>query len=65
MESDGDGVFYSYSIFDSMSQLRAWADRVFVVPTRPQKRHNLIQIAVPYGLLVAFREPSGRGWAGW
>jgi ubiquinone/menaquinone biosynthesis C-methylase UbiE len=64
MESDGDGIFYSYSIFDSMSQLQTWADRVFVVPTMPQKKHSLMQIAAPHGLLVAFREPSGPGWAG-
>jgi ubiquinone/menaquinone biosynthesis C-methylase UbiE len=64
MESEGDGIFYSYSIFDSMPQLRAWADRVFVIPTEPQKRLPLMQIAIPHGLLVAFREPSGPGWAG-
>ena len=64
MESDGDGIFYSYSIFDSMPQLQAWADRVFVIPTMPQKRLPLMQIATPHGLLVAFREPSGPGWAG-
>ena len=64
MESDGDGIFYSYSIFDSMPQLQAWADRVFVIPTMPQKRLRLMQIAAPQGLLVAFREPSGPGWAG-
>jgi ubiquinone/menaquinone biosynthesis C-methylase UbiE len=64
MESYGDGIFYSYSIFDSMSQLQGWADRVFVVPTMPQKRVRLLQIATPHGLLVAFREPSGPGWAG-
>jgi ubiquinone/menaquinone biosynthesis C-methylase UbiE len=64
MESDGDGVFYSYSIFDSMPQLQAWAGRVFIVPTMPQKRVFLMQIATPHGLLVALREPSGPGWAG-
>ena len=64
MESDGDGIFYSYSIFDSMPQLRVWADRVFVIPTTPQKRSPLMQISTPHGLLVAFREPSGLGWAG-
>jgi ubiquinone/menaquinone biosynthesis C-methylase UbiE len=64
MESDGDGIFYSYSIFDSMPQLQAWADRVFVIPTAPQKRFPLMQIATHHGLLVAFREPSGSGWAG-
>jgi ubiquinone/menaquinone biosynthesis C-methylase UbiE len=64
MESAGDGIFYSYSIFDSIPQLQAWADRVFVVPTMPQKRRRLMQIATAHGLLVAFREPSGSGWAG-
>ena len=64
MESDGDGVFYSYSIFDTMPQLQAWANRVFVIPIMPQKKLLLMQIAAPHGLLVAFREPSGPGWAG-
>ena len=64
MESEGDGIFYSYSIFDSMPQLQTWADRVFVIPTRPQKKLPLVQIATTHGLLVAFREPSGPGWAG-
>jgi ubiquinone/menaquinone biosynthesis C-methylase UbiE len=64
MESAGDGIFYSYSIYDSMPQLQAWADRVFVIPTMPQRKFPLMQIAAPHGLLVAFREPSGPGWAG-
>jgi ubiquinone/menaquinone biosynthesis C-methylase UbiE len=64
LESEGDGIFYSYSIFDSMPQLQDWADRVFVIPTRPQKKIPLVQIATPHGLLVALREPSGPGWAG-
>jgi len=64
MESAGDGITYSYSIFDSIPQLQAWADRVFIVPTMPQKRVFLTQVATPHGLLVAFREPSGPGWAG-
>lgn len=64
MESKRDGIFYSYSISDSMPQLQAWADRVFVVPTMPQRKLPLMQIATPHGLLVAFREPSGPGWAG-
>jgi ubiquinone/menaquinone biosynthesis C-methylase UbiE len=65
MESDGDGIFYSYSIFDSMYQLQAWADRAFVIPTKPQRRLPLMQLSAPHGLLVALREPSGPGWAGY
>jgi ubiquinone/menaquinone biosynthesis C-methylase UbiE len=64
IESEGDGITYSYSIFDSMPKLEAWADRVFVVPTMPQKRAPITQVATPHGMLVAFREPSGPGWAG-
>lgn len=63
-QSDGDGVFYSYSIYDSVGQLQAWANRVFVIPTTPQKCLPIAQVAAPQGLLVAFREPSGTGWAG-
>lgn len=64
MESAGDGIFYSYSIFDSMPQLQAWGDRTFVVPTMQQKKIPLLQVATPHGVLVAFREPSGPEWAG-
>lgn len=31
--SDGDGVAYSYSVFDSLPRLARWADRVVVIPT--------------------------------
>ena len=64
LESDGDGIFYSYSIFDSMPQLQTWADRVFVIPTMSQKRLPLCKSPRPQGLLVALREPCGTGWAG-
>jgi len=64
MESAGDGIFYSYSIYDSMPQLQAWADRVFVIPTLPQKSILLAHVSTGHGLLVALREPSGPGWAG-
>jgi SAM-dependent methyltransferase len=32
MVSEGDGVFYSYSIFDNLEQIGGWADQIFVVP---------------------------------
>jgi ubiquinone/menaquinone biosynthesis C-methylase UbiE len=31
--SEGDGLFYSYSVFDSYSQLGAWAGTILLVPT--------------------------------
>jgi ubiquinone/menaquinone biosynthesis C-methylase UbiE len=30
--TEGDGVAYSYSVYDSFNQIAEWADRVFVVP---------------------------------
>jgi len=30
--SEGDGVSYSYSVFDDLATLTAWADRVYTVP---------------------------------
>jgi len=64
MESAGDGIFYSYSIFDSIGQLQDWADTVFVVPTVPQRKTPVFQIAAQNGLLVALRKPADPSWAG-
>jgi hypothetical protein len=32
---EGDGVCYSYSVYDSLPVLERWADRIFLVPTSP------------------------------
>ena len=64
MSSPGDGIHYSYSIFDSVPQLRTWADTVFIIPTMPQRLAPIPQLSVQHGLLVACREPVGPGWAG-
>jgi ubiquinone/menaquinone biosynthesis C-methylase UbiE len=64
MSSVGDGIFYSYSIFDSLPQLQTWANTVFIVPTMPARKAALPQLGLQHGLVVAFREPSGPGWAG-
>lgn len=32
--SEGDGLYYSYSVFDSYNQLSQWADRVWFIPTQ-------------------------------
>lgn len=55
--SVGDGVYYSYSIFDSAPALDAWGNRTFVIPTARGLRggyHPLL--TAPEGLLVAVRE---------
>jgi ubiquinone/menaquinone biosynthesis C-methylase UbiE len=31
--SEGDGLAYSYSVFDSYAQLAAWADTILMIPT--------------------------------
>jgi ubiquinone/menaquinone biosynthesis C-methylase UbiE len=31
--SEGDGLAYSYSVFDSYEQLAAWANRIWLLPT--------------------------------
>lgn len=31
--SEGDGIYYSYSIYDSYFQLANWADKIWLVPT--------------------------------
>ena len=39
--SEGDGLAYSYSVFDSCGVLSAWADRVIVVPTDDVKAKSV------------------------
>lgn len=31
--SEGDGIAYSYSVYDAMEVLSGWADRIFLIPT--------------------------------
>jgi SAM-dependent methyltransferase len=56
--SEGDGgIAYSYSIYDSLGQLNAWADRVFVVPTVPARDalgHPML--GATHALLCALRD---------
>ncbi|MEM7577447.1 MAG: class I SAM-dependent methyltransferase [Planctomycetota bacterium] len=37
MESEADGLWYSYSVYDSYRQLGRWADRVIAVPIQVPK----------------------------
>lgn len=30
--SEGDGLFYSYSVYDNLAQVNAWAERTWVIP---------------------------------
>jgi ubiquinone/menaquinone biosynthesis C-methylase UbiE len=56
--SDGDGLAYSYSIYDSYAQLAAWADTIWCLPTKMDQSprswlHPLLTSS--QGLLCAMR----------
>jgi ubiquinone/menaquinone biosynthesis C-methylase UbiE len=36
--SDCDGIAYSYSVYDSLDQIQAWADHVLLIPTKVEGR---------------------------
>lgn len=66
MESEGDGIFYSYSIYDALPCLRAWGDRAFIIPTLGNtgtlpRLPSVMQTG--HGLLVATREGAIDEWA--
>lgn len=57
--SDGDGLAYSYSIFDSYDQLAGWADLLWCLPTKSDQGlkswlHPLLTSS--HGLLCAIRQ---------
>ncbi len=55
--SDEDGLAYSYSVYDSFSQLAEWADRIHVVPTLETTSHSWFHplLTCSHVLLVAIR----------
>jgi SAM-dependent methyltransferase len=40
MVSEGDGVSWSYSVYDSYDALHDWADRIVLIPTLPEDRRT-------------------------
>jgi ubiquinone/menaquinone biosynthesis C-methylase UbiE len=56
--SDGDGLSYSYSVFDSCDILQAWADRLILVPTSPveQRTWHHPLLTSSHVLLCALRD---------
>jgi ubiquinone/menaquinone biosynthesis C-methylase UbiE len=57
--SEGDGLAYSYSIFDSYHQLAEWADTIWLLPTGNERSvrswlHPLI--TAPHALLCAIKK---------
>jgi SAM-dependent methyltransferase len=65
--SEDDGVFYSYSVYDSFSQVKAWSTRTILLGTDdladagPTWAHPLLDSS--HVLLCGLREPLDRGWA--
>jgi ubiquinone/menaquinone biosynthesis C-methylase UbiE len=65
--SEGDGVAYSYSVYDSIDEISRWADRVFVIPTdvssasiRSVQRSSIFHplLSSFHVLLCATRDPK-------
>ncbi len=57
--TEGDGVSYSYSVYDSFSQLEKWADVIFYIPLKkssgPSWAHPLLSAS--HVLLCAIKHP--------
>ncbi len=56
--SEGDGLFYSFSVFDSYQILAEWADRIVLVPTAPATSTSWFGplVTSAHVLLCAFKE---------
>ncbi len=58
--SDGDGVSYSYSVYDSYELLADWADRVVLIPATQEKAASWCHPLLTSGGVMAFaiKEPQ-------
>ena len=56
----GDGLQFSYSVFDSLSLLAGWADRIILIPTRKRTGASWFQplMTSPHILVCAFKEET-------
>jgi ubiquinone/menaquinone biosynthesis C-methylase UbiE len=50
--TEGDGVAYSYSVYDSFHQVAQWADRTLVVPADTSKPTNWMHPLMTSGSLI-------------
>ena len=61
--SEGDGLFYSYSVFDSYNLIAGWVDRVLLIPgEKTEVKSWFSPLLTSQGIiLVAIRDvPSAR-----
>jgi ubiquinone/menaquinone biosynthesis C-methylase UbiE len=56
--TEGDGIAFSYSAYDSFDQIAQWADRLMVIPSQPGKATSWLHpLLTATGVLVgAFKE---------
>jgi ubiquinone/menaquinone biosynthesis C-methylase UbiE len=61
--SEGDGLFYSYSVYDSYDLIAPWADRLFILPNGPTRSRNWFHplLTAAGVILIAIREPREGG----
>jgi ubiquinone/menaquinone biosynthesis C-methylase UbiE len=61
--SEGDGLFYSYSVYDSYDLVASWADRILVLPIGPTRSRTWFHplLTAEGVLLIAIREPREGG----
>lgn len=50
--TDGDGVSYSYSVYDSYSLLASWADRVLLIPSNEKAQSWFHPLMTSSGVLA-------------
>lgn len=60
--SQGDGLFYSYSVYDSYEMIAGWAERVVLVPIGPIKSKSWLHplLTTEALTLIAFRRSDSR-----
>ena len=58
--SEGDGLSYSYSVFDSFDLLAEWADRIILIPTGDEKPKSVFHplLTSLHVLVCAIRDRS-------
>lgn len=56
--SEGDGLFYSYSVYDSYDLIAPWADRILVLPSGPTRLGSWFHplLTAEGVILIAIRE---------
>ena len=61
--SEGDGLFYSYSVYDSYELVALWADRLLVLPSGPTHSRNWFHplLTAEGVILIGIREPRKNG----